>query len=130
MERKKYYKYMFLSGAIWNLAVGIIFFLGTIFMLSYLASNYDLKIPPSLVFVHGFLMLVFIVGIGLFVVSTEVTKYRNIVIMFILEKFLAFIIFIAYFIKGDYNFLLVIPVIIDLIYGCLFLEYFINVKKL
>ena len=121
---------MFLSGAIWNLAVGIIFFLGTIFMLSYLASNYDLKIPPSLVFVHGFLMLVFIVGIGLFVVSTDVTKYRNIVIMFIFEKFLAFIIFIAYFIKGDYNFLLVIPVIIDLIYGCLFLEYFINVKKL
>ena len=130
MERKKYYKYMFLSGAIWNLAIGIIFFLGTIFMLSYLASNYDLKIPPSLVFVHGFLMLVFIVGIGLFVVSTDVTKYRNIVIMFIFEKFLAFIIFIAYFIKGDYNFLLVIPVIIDLIYGCLFLEYFINVKKL
>lgn len=130
MERKKYYKYMFLSGAIWNLAVGIIFFLGTIFMLSYLASNYDLKIPPSLVFVHGFLMLVFIVGIGLFVVSTDVTKYRNIVIMFIFEKFLAFIIFIAYFIKGDYNFLLVIPVIIDLIYGSLFLEYFINVKKL
>lgn len=130
LERKSYYKYLFLSGAIWNLAVGVIFFFGTIFMLSSIASAYNLEIPPSLVFVHGFLMFVFIIGIGLYIVSTDIIKYRNFAIMFIFEKFLVFIIFLAYFIKGDFNFLLVIPVIIDLFYGCLFLEYYMNFKKI
>jgi len=130
LERKSYYKYMFLSGAIWNLAVGIIFFLGTMFMLPLIASSYDLEIPPSMVFVHGFLMFVFVIGIGLYVVSTDVVKYRNFAIMFIFEKFLVFIIFLAYFIKGDFNFLLVVPVIIDLIYGFLFLEFYVNFKKI
>jgi hypothetical protein len=128
MDKEKYYKNVFLSGAIWNFFVAVIFILGMSLMLSTIAAQYDMKIPPSLVFMHAFLAMVFIVGVGLFVVSRDLAKNHNIVIMFVIEKFLMFIIFLAHYFTGAYNFLLVIPTIVDLIYGILFLEFYINFK--
>jgi len=120
---------MFLSGAIWNFFIGIINFLGTVFMLSDVAASYDLLIPPSLVWIHAFIGMILIVGIGLLVVSRDLAKNHGIVIMFIVEKFLMFIIFVAYYFMGAFNFFLVLPVIVDLIYGLLFLEFYINFKE-
>ncbi|MFX0073496.1 MAG: hypothetical protein ACFFAO_20655, partial [Candidatus Hermodarchaeota archaeon] len=119
MDKNRYYKYMFLSGAIWNFFIAAIFFIGSILMLSSLSVHFDMTIPPSLVFIHAFLGMVLIVGIGLFVVSKDLAKNHNIVIMFIIEKFLMFIIFMAYYLTGAYNFLLASPSVIDLIYGIL-----------
>ena len=130
MEKNKYYKNMFLIAALWNWMIGIIFFLLTIFMLPTLAAQYDLEIPPSLIFIHGFLGVVFVIGIGFFLVSRDITKNHGIVQMCVVEKFLVFILFLAYFFIGAYNFLLVIPTIIDLLFGILFLEFLKNFKKL
>lgn len=129
MDRNKYYKYMFLSGAIWNWAVGILFTLLSIFLLPTLASLFGLLVPPSLIFVHSFLALVFAVGVGLFIISRDITKNHGIAQMCVVEKFLIFIVILVYFFLGDCNIFLVIPVIVDLIYGILFLEFAINVKK-
>ncbi|TFG06779.1 MAG: hypothetical protein EU539_06705 [Promethearchaeota archaeon] len=128
MDKEQYYKYMFLSGAIWNFAIGIINYLGTAFMLSDVAALYDLSIPPSLIFIDAFIGMILIVGIGLLVVSRDLVKNHDIVVMFIVEKFLMFIIFLAYFLMGAFNFFLLLPVIVDLVYGFLFLEFYINFK--
>ena len=67
--------------------------------------------------------MVLIVGIGLLVVSRSLAKYHGSVVMFIVEKFLMLLIFIAYYLMGAFNFLFIIQVIVDLIYGILFLEF-------
>lgn len=130
MDRKKYYKYMFLSGALWNWLIAILFIFLTLFFLPIAASLLGILIPPSLLFMHGFLIFIFLIGIGLYIVSKDITKNRGIVQLCLIEKFSLFILFVIYFILGDFNILLFLPVIIDLIYGLLFLEFLVNYKKL
>lgn len=130
MDKRKFYKFVFLSGALWNLAVAIVFTLLTTFALPLAASLFQLAIPPSLVFIFGFLVLVFAIGIGLFTVSVDIDKNHGVVQMCAVEKYLVFIVFLVFFLLGDYNFGLVLPVIVDLIYGILFTEFLLNNKKL
>jgi hypothetical protein len=130
MDKRKFYKYVFLTGALWNIAVGAIFTLLTLFALPLAAELFELEIPPSLVFIFGFLALVFAIGIGLYTVSIDINKNHGVVIMCAVEKYLVFIVFLIFFLKGDYNVGLLLPVIVDLIYGILFTEFLINYKNL
>ena len=130
LDKKKYYKNMFLCAGLWNFVVGLIFLLASIIMLPTLVASYDLEVPPSSFFIHGFLVLVIVLGIGFFIVSKDISKNHGIVQMSVVEKFLIFIVFLIYFLMGDFNFLMFIPAIVDLILGILFLEFVINIKKL
>lgn len=117
---------MFLSGALWNWIIAILFTLLTLFFLPIAAQLLGILIPPSLLFMHGFLIFVFLIGIGLYIASKDITKNRGIVQMCAIEKFSLFILFAIYFILGDFNLILFLPVIIDLIYGILFTEFLVN----
>ena len=130
MDRKKYYKYMFLSGAIWNWAIGILFTLLTFFFLPVAAPLLGISIPPSLLFMHGFLVFVFLIGIGLYIISRDINKNRGIVQICVIEKFSIFTVFLIYFILGDFNIILFLPVVVDLIYGILFLEFLFKYAKI
>ena len=92
MDKKQYYKYMFLCAGLWNSVVGLIFLLVSIIMLPTLAASYDMEIPPSSFFIHGFLVLVIIIGIGFFIVSRDISKNHGIAQMSVIEKFLIFIV--------------------------------------
>ncbi|MFW9771299.1 MAG: hypothetical protein ACFFBY_09060 [Promethearchaeota archaeon] len=128
MDREKYYRYMFLSGALWNWVIGILFVLLTLFFLPLAAHFLGISIPPSLLFMHGFLVFVVLIGIVLYIISKDITKNRGIVQICVIEKFSLFILFLIYFIMGDFNIIFFIPVIVDLIYGILFLEFLLNYK--
>ncbi|MFX0148178.1 MAG: hypothetical protein ACFE8E_10590 [Candidatus Hodarchaeota archaeon] len=129
MNREKYYRIMFLSGAIWNWLIAIVFILLTLFLLPEAASLVGISIPPSLLFMHGFLVFAFIIGVGLFIISRDINNNRGIAQMCVVEKFSIFTLFLIYFILGDFNIILFLPVVVDLIYGILFLEFLINYKK-
>ncbi len=130
MDKRKFYKLVFLSGALWNIAIAVIFTLLTALALPLAAMLFGLVVPPSLVFIYGFLALVFAIGIGLYTVSVDIDKNHGVVQMCAVEKYLVFIVFLIFFLYGDYNFGLVLPVIVDLIYGILFTEFLFNYKKL
>ncbi len=130
MDKRKYYKIVFLSGALWNIAVFVIFTILTFFASSLATTLFELEIPPSFVFIYGFLILVIVIGIGLYTVSKDIDKNHGVVQMCVFEKYLVFIVFLIFFLLGDYNFGLFWPVIIDLIYGILFTEFLFNYKKL
>jgi hypothetical protein len=59
LNRKKYYKYLFLIAAIWNWGMGIVFTLLTIFLRSTALIAFETEDPPSLVWMHGFFFLMF-----------------------------------------------------------------------
>jgi len=130
LDKRKYYKIVFLSGSLWNITIAVIFTLLTLFALPLAATLFKLAIPPSLVFICGFLALVFAIGIGLYTVSVDIDKNHGVVQMCAVEKYLVFIVFLIFFIMGDYNIGLFLPVVVDLIYGILFTEFLLNYKKL
>ena len=130
MDKRKYYKIMFLSGALWNIAIGVIFTFLALFAFPLAAMLFQLEIPPSFVFIYAFLALVFAIGIGLFTVGINIEKNHGVVQMCAVEKYLVFIVFLVFFIMGDYNVGLFLPVVVDLIYGILFTEFLVNYKKL
>ena len=121
---------MFLSAAFWNFIVGTINFLLTILMLSTAANLLGLEIPPNLFFIHGFILFIIIIGIGLLIVSFDITKNHGIAQMCVIEKFIMFFLALVYFIIGTFNFILLLIAIVDLIYGIIFLEFLVNIKKL
>jgi len=129
MDKKKFYKKMFFSAAIWNWIVGL-----TLLMLSFINPNilplFGVDIPPSLVFMQMLFILVIVFGIGFFLVYQDLEKNKGIVIMSIFEKISFFVVFLIYFILGDVNFLVLLLNIIDLIFGILFIEFVINTKRL
>ncbi|MFX1298933.1 MAG: hypothetical protein ACFFD2_29255, partial [Promethearchaeota archaeon] len=126
MEREKYYKYLFIIGAIWNWMVAISLFLMSIFMLELTASIFGIVVPPSLVWFHIVVGLIFLFGIGYYIVGRDISKNRGIVIIGSIEKFLFFIILLIYFFLGHLNIFAVLLVIVDFGFGCLFLEFLIN----
>ena len=125
MNKKKYYKNLFLCAALWNWAVGI-----SLLTLSFIAPHlfplFGVKIPPSLVFVQMLFILVTIFGIGFIIVHLDIEKNRGIVQMSVLEKFSFFIVFLIYFLLNHINFFVLLLNIIDLIFGILFVEFLMN----
>ena len=112
LDKKKYYKYMFLSAAMWNLVVGAILLVLSILMLSNVAAMLELEIPPNLYFIHGFVLFVIIIGIGLLIISLDISKNHGIAQMCIFEKFIMFFLALVYFIMGTFNFLILLIAIL------------------
>ena len=129
MDKSKYYKYMFLSGAIWNLAVGAIFLPITIFAFEFGIGMFDMSIPDSKVFIQGFLVLVFAIGIGLLAVSFKPKQYYWIIVMFAFEKFAINAVVIPHYFMGEFNFLFVAMILVDFVWGVLFTEFLIRYRR-
>ena len=128
MDKNKYYKWLFLTGAVWNIAVGLLCIIVTIFLLDFAVPIFGMDIPPSLIWLHFYFGFVAIFGIGYYLVYRDINKNHGIVILGIMEKFLVFIIAIIYFILGDINLISLLLVSIDLLYGGLFLEFLLHFK--
>ena len=129
MEKKEYYKYLFLLASIWNWAVSI-----SLLTLSLLTpeiiSDFGVEIPPSLVFLQMLFVLVGIFGVGFFIVYLDNTTNHGIVQMSVIEKISFFLVFLVYFIIGDVGILVLLLVIVDLIFGLLFIEFLLNFKNI
>ncbi len=129
MEKIKFYRYLFLLSAIWNWVVALSLFFASIFILDIAAPIFGMEIPPSLVWFHVVLVLIFLFGVGFYLVSRDLTQNHAVVVIGILEKFSFFIALLIYFILGAINFLAFTLVIVDFVFGCLFLEFLINFSK-
>jgi hypothetical protein len=129
MEKKEYYKYLFLLAAIWNWIVTVSFLILS-FVAPDILSLFGVEIPPSLVFLQMLFVLIGIFGFGFFLVYLDSENNHGIVQMAILEKISFFVVFLIYFIFGDVGILVLMLVIVDLIFGLLFIEFLLNFKKL
>jgi len=129
MEKKEYYKYLFLLASVWNWAVSI-----SLLVLSLVIPNiivdFGVKIPPSLVFLQMLFVLVGIFGVGFIIVYRDIESNHGIVQMSVIEKVSFFVVFLIYFIIGDVGLLVLMLVIVDLVFGLLFIEFLLNFKKL
>jgi hypothetical protein len=85
IDKKDYYKYLFLTGAIWNIVLGIISILSPLFMTGSFTAL-GIEEPPSLMFYHLFFGVALVYGIGFYLLSTNLDQNHGIVILGVIGK--------------------------------------------
>jgi hypothetical protein len=125
MERKSYYKWLFIIGAIWNWGAGVLFFFWSDPIFSFLnmkALNYPAIMQLAMV-------LVFALGIGYYWVSKDISMNHDIVKVGIIAKTLAFLVLSYHSLVGNISPQIGLCGVVDLIFAILFLEFLISMKK-
>jgi hypothetical protein len=125
MERKVYYKWLFLIGAIWNWGAGVLFFFWSAPILTLLNMQ-PLNYPGIMQLA---MVLVFAFGIGYYWVSKDIYKNHDIVRLGIIAKTLVCLVLVYHYLIGNFHLLLALCGIVDLIFVRLFIGFLKAVKK-
>jgi len=123
LDKKAYYKYLFIIAAIWNLMIGIPLLLGSFFGTSGFQAL-------SLMYYQGFLLAVLVFGIGYLMVGLDLENNHLVIILAVIAKALIFLIFLVYYISGDLPLYQMLVGVGDLIFSILFIEFLFNFKKI
>jgi hypothetical protein len=125
MDRKSYYKWLFIIGALWNWAAGVQFFFwyDPIFArLNMQALNYPAIMQLAM-------SLVFVFGIGYYWVSKDLSKNHDIVKLGIIAKIIVFLIFSYHYLFGNMPLMIALCGVVDLIFALLFMEFLKSAGK-
>jgi len=128
MDKRKYYKYLFIIGAFFNWIVASSFLVLSVSM-PHIFDLFGTSQPPTLFFIHALFGLIIVYGIGYFIVGLDIDKNRCCVWLGVLSKLSFFTFCVIYFILGDLYFIIVVFGSMDFIFACLFIEYLVNFKQ-
>ncbi len=123
MDKRKYYKWMFVINALWA------WFLSASALMSGPTTDMNLS-EVGVVYYNGFMLSVLLFGIGYFIVGINITQNHGIVILSIIAKTLVFISFTTYFFIGLVSQFQFIVGIIDLASAILFIEFLVKYPKI
>lgn len=115
---ERFYKYMFLVAALWNVLWGVF---GVVFT-RWTFALANLAFPELFAYYYTCMALVIAYGIGLFMVFRDMYGNRSLIIVGIIGKVSYAIIFLYFFIAlpGKLPLSFLIPVIGDLVFVALF----------
>jgi len=122
VQKEKYYKCLFLVGAIWNWIVAPIFF----FAHAPIFKRLEMEPLRYVLPLQLFMALVFVFGIAYFYVFKDPVRNRDCAKLGVYSKTAVFVLLTYYWIAGEIVVALVIPGIVDLIFAGLFLEFLIR----
>ena len=134
MDKEKYYRIMFLSGVLYNFGAGLIMGVIPIFVEGFLPF-FGVENPPSLIFLHLLLLLVFGFGFAYYLAMRDLANAKNLALVGGVTKILFFLGTLVYFILAlttdvsGCNWLMVLLISPDLIQGSMFLEFVVNYQK-
>ena len=104
-------------------------FLASIFALDLTAALFEMAIPPSLCWFHVVAGIIFLFGVGYYIIWRDLSQNRGLVVLGVIEKFFFFAIILIYHLLGHFNFLAVLLVIVDAVFGGLYLEFLVNYRE-
>ena len=122
LDKRKYYKYLFIIGAIYSWLVA-----GSLYIMSYFGTP---AVLYGSMYYQVFMFTVIIFGIGYLIVGLNIDQNHWIVLMGIIGKLLVFLFFTINYINGAIVLFKLIIAIGDLIFAILFIEFLLNFKKL
>ena len=125
MNKENYYKYLFLIGALFNWVVSSSFLVISI-LVPDIFNIFGSSKPPTLFFLHSLLGLIFVYGIGYFIVFLDINKNRGCVWLGVISKLTFFTFCVIYFLLGDLGIIIVALGSLDFIFACFFIEFLIN----
>ncbi len=130
MNKALYYKYMFMVVGIGYILAAVVF--GVIaplvdnFMHFFgLAQNVEIWL-----WLYSYLLAIMSLGFMYFLVSLDITKNHLVISAGMIFKISQFILWLIVFLMGYCSYTLLIVGAVDLIFAALFIEFFINFRKL
>jgi len=129
MKNANYYKVLFIIAGIWNLAAGIICWIGSILMPDVFFKMFNMPSPASLFPFHAMFWFIIAFGIGYIIVSRDITKNQGIILIGMLAKTLFFIDCVITLLLKEANIMLLVTGVVDLVFAVLFLEFLLKAKK-
>ena len=130
MNKAIYYKYMFIVAGIGYIFAAVIFgvlapTVATFMSFFGLDTNIHIWI-----WLYSYLLVITSLGFMYFLVGLDITRNHLVISAGMIFKFCQFIIWLIAYILGYCNLPLLIVGIVDLVFVALFIEFFINYKKL
>ncbi len=119
---------MYLIAAIWNWILAVMFLILPRIDINYFSLAGD-TIPPTLLWFDSFMGLVFAFGIGFYIISLDPEQNHGLIQVSIFEKTWVFVVGVSYFLLGQASLLVALIVTVDMIFGLLFLEDLIAIRK-
>ena len=110
------WKYLFLSKAVINWAE----FVGLLFGDQWIRELLNLKPLTNPEYLHMFIVLIFIIGVGYWWVGNDLSSNRDIVKLGICAQSSVFPVLVYYTVIGNLHPLYLIPGVIDQVYSILF----------
>ncbi len=111
---------IFLTGAIWNIAVSVLFFIVSVAAPSAF-TVLGFTIPNMMVWFHAFLGFVGLIGVAFFIAYKDPSARRGIALLGVCEKFLIPGTLIGYFFAGGMGAIILGLCAVDIVYGVLFI---------
>lgn len=130
MNKAIYYKFLFIIAGVWSIVIAAVFGILSPAVESFLPFFGLEQDPIIYLWLYGFLLLVSISGFRYFLVGLDITKNHLVVSSGIISKFSLFIVFMVFFIIGEISWPLLVVGAVDLVIAALFIEFFVNFKKL
>jgi hypothetical protein len=126
-SRAHYYRLLFLAAAVWNaLAAGAVLFLLT---RAKFRQEMGFPGPPDTISVQLLASCLFVFCFGYYWVSRDLSRNRDLVKLGVIGKPLVFFVFFGHAVARDIPMVLVIPSLMDLLFGVLFLEFLVRSRN-
>ena len=134
MKKEKYYKYMFLSGFLFNLGAGLTLGILPIFYDNFLPF-FGIENPPSLIFLHLVVLGVCTFSMLYYHAAKNLNKSKIIAKVGGIAKILFFLIIFTYYLLAQLtsvsgcNWIAALLISIDGIQGLMYLEFYLRYDK-
>jgi hypothetical protein len=120
-SRARYYRLVFLAAAVWNaLCAGAVLFL---LSSEKFRGEMGFSGPPDTISMQLLASCLFVFGVGYYWVSRDLSRNRDLVTLGVIGKPLVFVVFFGHAVTHDIPPLMVLPSLVDLLFGVLFLEF-------
>lgn len=129
LERQSYHKNMYTIAAIWNWILAVSFLILPRIDIGFFSLAGPMDPPNTLLWFDSFFGFVFLFGLGYYFISKSTTENHDLIKIVIIEKFWVFIITLYYFLILEASMLALGIVIGDLLFGILFIEDLIAIRK-
>ena len=130
MNKALYYKYMFMIAGIGYIIAAVIF--GVIAPVSdNFLHFFGLEQTADIwVWLYSYLLVIMSLGFMYFLVGLDITKNHLVISAGMIFKILQFIVWLITYFMNQSSYTLLIVAAVDLIFAALFIEFFVNYKKL
>ncbi|MHA1628586.1 MAG: hypothetical protein ACTSXO_08740 [Candidatus Heimdallarchaeota archaeon] len=129
MNKAVYYKFMFIISGSLNILAALLFGIFALTLPDFF-SYFGLQKPNGYIWYLTCLLFAAIMGFQYFLVGLDISKNHLVVSSGIFSKFASFFVALLFFILGSCNWVPLLLTGVNLVFGALFIEFFVNYKKL
>lgn len=97
--------------------------------MAYFSLAGDVPPPPTLIWADAFFLMIFVVGLLLYVISINPDISQDFIPIVMFEKVMVFVLGLSYFLIGEASLLIVGLVTGDLLFGILFSEHWMTLRR-